>query len=45
MSLALHELGRCLSDQEMFDDAVRYLKEVVELKRTLNNKESTARSE
>ena len=45
MSLALHMLGYCLSEQAKFDDAVRYLKEAVELKRTLNNKEDTALSE
>ena len=45
MSLALHMLGYCLSDQAKFDDAVRYLKEALEVKRTLNNKEDTAPSE
>ena len=45
MSLALHVLGWCLIDQEMYEDAVRVLKEALELKRTLNDKESTAASE
>ena len=45
MSLALYVLGYCLSEQAKFDDAVRYLKEALELNRTLNNKESTAASE
>ena len=45
MSLALYQLGQCLIDQEMYEDAVRYLKEAVELNRTLNNKESTAKGE
>ena len=45
MSLALHTLGVCLSEQGKLEDALRVLKEALELKRTLNNKEYTAASE
>ena len=45
MSLALHELGICLSKQGKLEDALRVLQEALGLERTLNNKEYTAASE
>ena len=45
MSLALHDLGACLIKQGKLEDALSVLKEALMLKRTLNNKDSTAASE
>ena len=47
MSLALHELGVCLSEQGKLEDALRVLQEALELRRSLspNYKDPTARSE
>ena len=47
MSLALHVLGLCLTNQSKYDDAARVLQEALELRLTLgpDYKESTPANE